>query len=165
MLHKTIKFKASEFFVLEKEINPIASFKELPEWFKSLKETTPKSSNTLRMCKPFFDSLTAGYVIKATKDIDIKTFVNEKGEEDYADHQNNFNSNYVEQKYGKRTNLNTNQWHAATQLGEKCPFHSHNNNRNYYKYLNCWYIYTPPGYSCLFTPILNITSIINTLIK
>lgn len=153
MFDKKIVFKSHEFILEQKQDYPKPAFLELPSWFKHLKETTPEAPSTIRMCKPFFDSLSAGYFIKAFKDITIETFDN-LGQEDFRDTTDTL-PEHIAMKYGMQQNIGTNNYHHKMQLGKECPFHKHNNDRSYFKYVNPWYIFTPPGYSCLFVPILN----------
>jgi len=157
MLSKTISFQTdSELMVELKEAHPKPAMAMLPDWFKKLKEQHNNTDlKTIRMCKPFFDSLSAGYFITAVKDVEMKTFSDNQGKEDYKDVIGGL-SEHMRYKHGIRTNSYGGDWHPKEQLGgDECPYHKHNNQRNYWKFLNQWLIKTPPGYSCLFVPVLN----------
>jgi hypothetical protein len=151
MFDNIIEFSTQEDYLNLKEDYPTPSKLIIPEWFKELNHTLEKM--TVKGCMPFLDALTAGYVLKMPQDLAIKHNIKENGER------------IVAQKAAaseepafcvKSLNINTNKIyvHAKDQLG-KCPLNEQNQHLPYHKILNPWKIKTPPGYSCLFVPILN----------
>ena len=106
---------------------------------------------------PFLDSLSAGYILKLDQDFYIKhNFINENNEKDSS-----FRVSYhhVERDLFNIKGINLNsgypEIHPPEQLGEKCPLNKKNKGLSHYKILNPYIIKTPPGYSCLFVPLLN----------
>jgi len=140
---------------LFKDNFPIPAKLNIPDWYKKLESSWQKK--TIKSCMPFLDSLSAGYILKLDQDFYIKhNFINEEN--------NKKDSSFRVSYHGmhdlfsiKGMNLNSGhpEIHPPEQLGEKCPFNKKNIGLSYYKILNPYTIKTPPGYSCLFVPLLN----------
>jgi hypothetical protein len=148
-----IEFSAQEDYFDLKEDYPIPATLNIPEWFKKLNHSI--SDRTVKGCMPFLDALTAGYILKMPQDLAIKHNVDgENGEKVIAQ----LSAAAMEPLYahlkGCNLNINNLESHPPQQLGE-CPYHEQNKNMAYHKILNPWTIKTPPGYSCLFLPIMH----------
>lgn len=156
MFDKIIKFSCLEEYIQsnEKDTFPVPVKLNVPEWFKKMKSTIHEK--TVKGCMPFLDSLTTGYLLKVPQD--IKIF-----------HGYEENTNGVLQKTSKQKssfvhffqgtlNLNFGEntyvqypgqvkgWPTLKNKNQGGPIH---------KIMNPWTIITPPGYSCLFLPVLN----------
>jgi hypothetical protein len=155
---KEIKFifpqNSKELF---EDILPKPAVKNIPNWFKNLKHTMYKK--TIKGCMPFLDSLTAGYIISFPQDFTVThNFINKiDGEEKpdsffkFAHFQNMHDINDL----GINLNHERMNVHPIYQVGEECPFTKKNKNLPFYKILLPFIVRTPPGYSCLFTRLLN----------
>lgn len=151
MYENVIEFSCQEDYFKLGEDYPIAAKVNIPQWFKELNHSV--ENKTVKGCMPFLDSLTAGYILKMPQDFAIKHNIENEGKraiwqkpaasEDNISIINCLNIN--------NTNI---QIHNREQLGE-CPYNEQNKNLPYHKILNPWFIKTPPGYSCLFLPLLN----------
>jgi hypothetical protein len=156
MFDKEIEFSAHEDYFALKEDYPTPIKLNIPEWFKNLNHTV--SSQTVKGCMPFLDSLTAGYLLKTPQDFYVRHNVDNKNEKGEI-----FKDSF--QTYGlfgvyrslkeKFVNLNSGiDVHPTIQL-EGSSLNEKNKNLHFYKIYNPWKIKTPKGYSCLFVPPLN----------
>lgn len=136
--------------IFEDIIPKPASF-NIPEWFKELK--SEPALLTIKGCMPFLDSLTAGYIAKFPQDMEIEHNVKGKDGKPDAFFRPAI-AKGVTDPFGLNLNTEEPAVHPIEQLG-KCPFVKTNKNLPFYKVLLPYFIVTPPGYSCLFTPILN----------
>ena len=67
MFSKNIKFKALQSYIdNNKDVLPIPSKVNIPEWYKKLLHHNTKL--TVKGCMPFLDTLTAGYILKMPVD-------------------------------------------------------------------------------------------------
>lgn len=119
---------------------PFPAKKEIPDWFKGL---PPKLGNkgfqtsTVKRCMPFLDALCVGYIIPLVADVEFVVNSDASG----LDYKSNFYKPVV-------------QNHVMEQItSEKSP--NPLLPRPPIKFLNYWYIKTPPDYSLLFVPPLN----------
>jgi hypothetical protein len=144
-----IKFSAPWFFVeSHKEIFPVPASKNVPDWFKKLKHSA--SRRTVKGCKPFLDSLTAGYILKCPTDIRIiKKYNNEKKCYGFS-----FEFPSKGNEYVNINNPTMPAFHDKFQLGE-FPKLEKNKMTHVFKIFNPFTIKTPRGYSCLFVNLLN----------
>ena len=151
MFENIIEFYTQEDYFNLKEDHPIPAKINIPEWFKELNHDI--GNMTVKGCMPFLDAITTGYILKIPQDFEIKHNIeNEKGEKIAFQRPATTNDN---SSMFFNLNINRNlQIHDINQLG-KCPYHERNKNLPYHKILNPWKIKTPPGYSCLFLPLLN----------
>lgn len=120
---------------------PVPAVQNLPKWYR---ETSPyiekshkdrpfenknRQNSTVKKCKPLFDSLSSGYILKTPVDLQITI------EE---------NSHYY--KWPDRQPI---AFHPVKQI----PGYPDQEERvqDYPKFVHPWIIKTPPGYSVLFT--------------
>ena len=152
MFDNVIEFSCQEDYFDLGEDFPVPTKVNIPEWFKELNHTI--DNRTVKGCMPFLDALTAGYVLKIPQDFAIKHNIEHDNKK--AIWQKTSASENSESFIKKYLNINNNniQIHNPNQLG-KCPYNEQNKNLPYHKILNPWFIKTPPGYSCLFLPLLN----------
>ena len=152
MFSKEIKFKASQAYIENnQDVLPVPSKFNIPEWFKDLKHDT--KNLTVKGCMPFLDSLTAGYILKMPIDFYLEHNVTIDGEKKTGF----ISSAELVNSESNKLNLNfsgVDTSHSTKQL-KNSPHVEKNNNLPIHKILNPWIIKTPPGYSCLFTPLLN----------
>jgi hypothetical protein len=118
---------------------PIPAKSALPDWFRKLPPVDAKHQNafdnglTIKRCIPFLDAMTTGWVIPlaATVRLEIK------------DEGRTVNAGW---EFDKVMVSNHNAYQIAghpSEASPPCKFH------------NYWTVVTPPGWSCLFTPLLN----------
>jgi hypothetical protein len=152
MFSKEIKFKASQAYIENnQDVLPVPSKFNIPEWFKDLKHDN--KNITVKGCMPFLDSLTAGYILKMPIDFYLEHNVTIDGEKKTCF----MSSAELVNSESNKLNLNFNgvdNSHSTKQL-KNSPIVEKNNNLPIHKIRNPWIIKTPPGYSCLFTPLLN----------
>ena len=152
MLENIIEFSTQEDYFDLKEDYPTPTKLNIPNWFKKLDHSI--LDPTIKGCMPFLDALTAGYILKMPQDFAIKHNIDDENKEKAI---GQFPAAHAEQIFANLKGLNINttlQTHTPNQLGE-CPYHEQNKNLPYHKILNPWHIKTPPGYSCLFLPIMH----------
>jgi len=152
MFYNKIEFKTSKIAlkVFSKEDYPSPAKKNLPEWFKKLQHNP--DNLTVKGCMPFFDALTAGYILKIPQDIRIHHKYNENKNENFSPQRFSF-----EKFFSLKYNINLNnqiEAHPTEQL-KGSPLIEKNNNLPFHKIMNPWTIKTPKGYSCLFVSLLN----------
>jgi hypothetical protein len=153
MLENIIEFSTQEDYFELKEDYPIPAKLIIPDWFKELDHSLEKL--TVKGCMPFLDALSAGYILKMPQDFAIKHNIEDNnGEKALAQFASARREEISVIYKGLNINNNNLQIHSVDQLG-KCPYNEQNKNLPYHKILNPWIIKTPPGYSCLFVPILN----------
>jgi hypothetical protein len=160
MLTKQIKFKAHKLITQDKSLHPVPGRYLIPEWYKNIKgDLKPSSirSMNIKHCKPFLDTLMAGYLIKNPIDQIINFNVPNPNKDNKLDTWININSEIQEHPFVKIINLNRgHEVHPLEQIGgESCPYAKTNKMWAIYKILNPWTIDIPKGYSVLFTPPLN----------
>jgi len=156
MSDNIIEFSAPKIYTDLKEDYPEPIKVNIPDWFKNLKHEM--GNLTIKGCIPFLETLTTGYLLKMPQDLWIKHNVTD--EEGKKNTWHKFGLAKEEAlMFSAQLNLNTSpDLHAIEQLGGTeggCPFIKQNKNLPFYKIYNPWFIKTPPGYSCLFTPPLN----------
>jgi hypothetical protein len=113
--------------------NPVPAIKSIPDWYKKTSNRigdgkTPDSMSTVKKCIPFFDALTAGYILVTPVDVYVKQV---DGEPEYQ-MPNDFNGLV--------------QFHPIMQASK----HPLANSFQFPKWINPWAIKTPKGYSTLF---------------
>jgi len=127
---------------------PITAFKALPKWYKDTKIDGPikqamfntRNDGTLKKCVPFLDAMTAGYVITAAQDFGIKLYYDKEG-------KHNWHSESPAPTLPQIISS-----HTSPQLG---PYWKPFKDFVTLKYDNPYVLNTPPGYSLLYTPLLN----------
>lgn len=147
-MSKIIKFTASADVVGDKTIHPEPAKLHIPQWYKDVKNL-PHFQRTIKICKPFLDSLLAGYILKNPRDQLINFNVDKDGKKqtwvDVNEHAEKFQG------------LNMgNEVHNLNQVGGmSCPYAQKNKGFNIYKLLNPWTVTLDKGYAALYTPPLN----------
>tara|TARA_R110002020_G_scaffold13353_4_gene48247 strand:+ start:1685 stop:2413 length:729 start_codon:yes stop_codon:yes gene_type:complete len=139
-----IEFKADKFFIENnKDIYPVPSLLNIPEWFKKLKHS--KENSTVKGCMPFLDAITAGYIIKNSSDF----ILHKEGKKTYIEYALKENNTFY-----NINAANNHSEHNNSQL-EGSPLIKKNKMDSFLKIYNPWVIKTPPGYSSLFVNPLN----------
>jgi hypothetical protein len=118
---------------------PVASKQHLPDWFRKLpaidKSHVSVSDNglTVKRCMPFLDAMITGWIIPLAADVRLEV----------TDGGRTVNAGWEFDKV-MVSNHNPHQVSGSpTDPRPPCKFH------------NYWTIATPPGWSCLFVPLLN----------
>ena len=153
-----ITFKAPKLLVdTLQDVYPVPATKCVPKWFKDLRHTP--QMKTVKGCMPFFDSLTAGYIIKLTYDLEIQHGVlREDGKKTSWTRQGNPNRPNPSITIKHRAEvppLDMNA-HNPNQL-KGSPMLKKNGHETaaVLKFMSPWRIITPPGYSTLFISPMN----------
>tara|TARA_R100001129_G_scaffold65256_3_gene44579 strand:+ start:469 stop:1221 length:753 start_codon:yes stop_codon:yes gene_type:complete len=152
---KIIEFTAHHQIVEDKQIQPIPTKLNIPEWFKKLKHT--EQLRTLKGCIPFLETITTGYLLKLPQDFYVEHNTRDVRGQPFTKQTTGYSTNAMP-GYDFIMGLNAfeNVEHPLSQVGGKsCPFSEKNKQLPIQKFLNPWFIKTPPGYSCLFVPPLN----------
>lgn len=124
---------------------PYPSLKNIPEAYKKLQnmvEVKGKKDQTVKMCMPFLDSLTCGYIIPFP--VDIKVRYNKDGL--FFDGPDFFPKEFI-MDFGVYNHPN-----------HQVPSELRNDKRTFdgtFKFANIWTIKTPKNTSCLFTQPFN----------
>ena len=158
MFENEIKFISHEDYVNLKECYPIPIKLNIPDWYKKLTHGRLNGKElTVKGCMPFLDTLTTGYLLKASQDIKIEHNVWVEGEnKNYYDSFYQVNDIFEGMMAAKGLNFNMSKPspHPPKQLGDS-PLNKKNRLQPFHKIHNPWIIKTPPGYSCLFLPPMN----------
>ena len=138
--NKEIKFSCE---ILDWDVipKPYPSKKFIPDWYKALPMHIGGKhllqSSTIKRCNPFFDAMAAGYIIPLAADVEFITNEDASG----VTYKTNYYRKIIEN-------------HRMEQVTtEKCPNPSFP--KPPMKFLNYWFIETPPGWSTLFVPPIN----------
>ncbi len=121
---------------------PVPATAMLPEWFRKLQpvdiefRTVENHANTIKRCIPFIDAMTTGYILRMPADVSVE--VNASGD------------NVRTSSLFARPIIDS---HKSYQIkgAPELP-------RAAMKIMPLWTIVTPPGWSTLFTPLLNRTN-------
>ena len=158
MNERIITFSAHHTVFSDKSIYPEPAILHIPDWYKNIPNPDIHTERTLKACKPFLDSLTAGYILKSP--IDQKINFN------MTDPSGKINT-WVERSdplgalADQKRNINVNmgdigEIHPIKQVGGmKCPYVKENKGFPIYKLLNPWAIHVPKGYSVLYIQPIN----------
>lgn len=154
---KIITFSAHKFILDDKLIHPEPSVLNIPEWYKNVPNPSDHLDRTIKMCKPFLDSLIAGYILKNPLDQKINFNVPNINKNNKLDTWIETVNDAVLHNLKIEANYNIgDEFHPIRQLdGMKCPYVKQNQGYNIYKILNPWTIHVPKGYSVLFLPPIN----------
>ena len=125
---------------------PVPSKKAVPGWYKTMPRfaqnakkfqfsQSPATNVTVKWCNPFYDSLSAGYMILLENDLSV-TYSN--------------GLPLIEWKFGGDNFITDHSIHQVP--AEMIPEEFH---KLPFKFKNSWSIKTPSGYSLLFTHPLN----------
>ena len=152
-----IKFIAPKDYINSKVPYPEPIKLSVPDWYKKLTRHMDNDlkAMTVKMCLPFLDTLTSGYLLRIPQDFILRhNYTNEHGLKDTSfigsyelDHIKNLS-------YPNLNCKEVPQRHHPIQLQDSSLVKK-NKNLFFNKVLNPWIIITPPGYSCLFVPPLN----------
>jgi len=165
MLNNEIKFISQYADLIE---HPVPVKKVVPNWYKELTNYIYSSDElhiTVKQCQPVLDSVTMGYAILSP--IDFMFLKTEDPKE------NTFKLDVIasrreeDSEQMSKMNIGINN-HTNEQINKSMIYP--NEIPTAFKFLNPWYIKTPPGYSCLFTSPFNtekkdfrlITGIVDT---
>ena len=136
MFNKKIIFCAVDKGMLDVWPHPQPASRVIPPEYKNLKRFSEGDLHkpTVKTCMPFLDSMTAGYIIPFDQD-----YLIDPVESDFSV----MPANREQSDFGfhNKTQL-PKEWHKTT--GENAG-----------KFINKWFIKTPPGYSCLFIHPMN----------
>ena len=157
MNERIITFSAHALVLSDKTLHPQPAKMHIPDWYKAVPNPQyPSLQRTIKACKPFLDSLTAGYIIKNTVDQKINFNV--------PDPDGKLNT-WVEiskdlESMGNfiKTVVNFNkgdEYHDISQIGTGCPYAQKNKGFGIYKILNAWTVHVPKDYAVLYMPLLN----------
>tara|TARA_R100000030_G_scaffold25399_1_gene18456 strand:- start:969 stop:1655 length:687 start_codon:yes stop_codon:yes gene_type:complete len=136
MFDKKIIFCATDEGMIDIWPHPKPASRFIPNEYKKLERFTDGNFHvpTLKLCIPFLDSLTMGYIIPFDQD-----YIVDPTEDDFSITPSNREQNDT-------------GFHNQTQLPEEWKKVS---GKNAGKFMNKWLIKTPPGYSCLFIKPMN----------
>lgn len=146
MFKSVFKNKEIEFLCAKEDYGiiptPFPSSKIIPDWFKALPshtgDTKSFDSATIKRCSPFLDTMLAGYIIPLAADVHFKTDGNATGiHYEWRFHKPMVENHLPEQVSSPKC--------PNTFVGAKPPM----------KFMNYWFIKTPPDYSLLFVQPLN----------
>ncbi len=155
MLENKIIFQTTEPFFSDKSIRPEPAKIFIPDWYKNLQSYQGETSAiTLKMCMPFLDAISMGYIIKMPHEYEINHMQYNPHVKD-APKETWVRSIRTSDHFGISSSKET---HSIEQLGgEKgeCPFIKQNSYQPIIKLLNPWVIKLPKGYSALFLPPIN----------
>ena len=156
MNEKIIKFKAHKFIISDKTICPEPAKLHIPDWYKKVPNKNDPLLRTIKACKPFLDSLLAGYILKNPVDQQIN-FNIENPEHKKVGSWVQVNQIIRDGDLPNKLNFNKgNEIHSPNQLGGKtCPFVQKNRGYPIYKISNPWTITLPKGYSAIYMPPIN----------
>ena len=137
-----IEFSTSDKDILEM-FPVLPASKVIPEWYKEMPIEIPEiepytkpHTPSIKRCMPVLDYMTTGYVIRATYEVNIKQYIDEKFFAGF-----DFKCRHTDNYIGKHP------WHQAQFKAEDGKKH------HYLKINQPWHITTPSGYSCmLFDP-------------
>ena len=168
MFENKIIFESFDPIFSDKSIRPTPAAINIPEWYKKLPNHHGDpllTQRTIKMCMPFLDAVSTGYVLK--------------NQQEFVVNQQVINPNYKEEGpslwFGMNPDLDATfrgrgipveltagvrNTHHIDQLGGKeggCPYVKQNHNYPFLKLINPWIIRVPKGYSVLFLPVINKT--------
>lgn len=158
MFDNKIIFEASEPFFSDISIRPQPAKIFIPDWFKKLDNYMLKGdigSWTIKMCMPFLDSMSIGYILKMPHDYQINHMQHNPHHPDLPKGLWVKTIDFPPIGNGITTREDT---HNINQVGGTdggCPFVKQNSNQPFLKIINPWIIKLPKGYSALFVPPLN----------
>lgn len=130
----------------------------LPDWYKNMVSDIPgvqltasSTTSTVKRCMPVFDYLTAGYVIPFWADV---SFINTPCDDPDC-------KDFVPQAHW-RTQNTVIETHSSEQFsGMPVPDYFYSGCA--FKLINRFLIQTPPGYSTMFLPVLELSSLLYAL--
>lgn len=162
MKENIIEFKAAPAIARDKELHPDPGLLHIPKWYKQVPNPDSHKDRTIKACKPFLDSLLAGYILKNPLDQIVNfnvynedkkatgTWIEVKGDAVPFKAYTNVNSGGSGEPDGGK------EFHPIHQVGGMtCPYSKKNLGYSIYKLLNPWTIKIEKGYSVLILPPIN----------
>ena len=155
MNEKIIKFKAPKLILSDKSIYPEPAKMHIADWYKKMSNVNEPHFKSIKACKPFLDSLLAGYILKSTIDQKINFHMEHPFEKKIGTWIDV--SSAIDETHYRKLNINRgNELHSKEQVGgDECPFIKKNKGYPIYKILNPWTITLPKGYSAIYMPPIN----------
>ena len=155
MNEKIIEFQAHEFILKDKTLHPEPAKFHIPEWYKNVPNPEPQDELTIKACKPFLDSLLAGYILK--NPVEQKIHFNVPGPDGKLNTRVEVSQELVQSGFKGIVGFNTGEEvHSIGQVGGmSCPYAKQNKGFAIYKIINPWTVIVPKGYSVLYTTPLN----------
>jgi hypothetical protein len=132
-------------------LHPVPVKKVMPDWYKKLKTFTDNNIHnpTIRKCVPVLNAVSCGYAILAPTDI---VFTKEMIGDEFKISTQLGRPGDIQRPDKDDMNYKI-EGHPMKQVDPKMFY---DDEIPYaFKILNPWIIKTPPGYSCLFTPLFN----------
>ena len=162
MFENIVEFQSTEEYVnseSEKEVFPVPIKKNIPDWFKKLDHSI--QDKTVKGCIPFLDTLVSGYLLKNPQDLMIRHGFDE--EKDGVVKKNTRTETPLNLGLSSPIDGSLNLQSRYDQPGQMQAHHQVGDWPKVKKQVGgpiCkftipWRIKTPPGYSCLFLPLLN----------
>jgi hypothetical protein len=166
MFENKIIFETFDPIFSDKSIRPEPSAINIPEWYKKLKNyhgDPSLSLRTIKLCMPFLDAISAGYVLKNQQEIVVNQQVvnpnhKEEGESMWLGINPEVETSFIHKDLPFPMTGGIRHTHNIDQLGGKeggCPYIKKNHNEAFLKLINPWLIKVPKGYSVLFLPVIN----------
>lgn len=112
-------------------LKPVPASRNVPDWYRKMSGSESRIE-TVKKCIPVLDALTAGYMIPLPADV---TWINDK------------KTFFTQSKFDINSDHHSSQTQDVVLPPEYDP--------QPHKWVNSWYIKTPPGYSTLFIHPLN----------
>jgi hypothetical protein len=153
-----ITFEAEEPFYSDIKTRPQPAKIFIPDWFKKLNNYMREGDSgswTIKMCMPFLDSMSIGYILKMPHDYEIN---NMQLNPHYPDLPKGLWVKSVDFPPIGNGVTSREDNHDIGQVGGEeggCPFVKQNSNQPFLKLMNPWLIKLPKGYSALFVPPIN----------
>ena len=166
MFENKIIFESFDPIFSDKSIRPEPSAINIPEWYKKLKNyhgDLELNQRTIKLCMPFLDAISTGYVLKNQQEFIINQQVvnpnyKKEGESLWLGINPELDTSFVDRGIPFPMTSGIKHAHSIDQLGGKeggCPYLKQNHNEPFLKLINPWIIRVPKGYSVLFLPVIN----------
>ena len=168
MFENKIIFESFDPIFSDKSIRPEPSSINIPEWYKKLSNyhgDPSLSQRTIKMCMPFLDAISTGYVIKNQQEFVVNQQVvnpnyKKEGERMWLGMNPDLDAPFAGRGIPVELTAGIQHKHNPQQLGGKeggCPYIKQNHGEFFLKLINPWIIRVPKGYSVLFLPVINKT--------
>ena len=166
MFENKIIFESFDPIFSDKSIRPEPSSINIPEWYKKLPNyhgDPVLAQKTIKMCMPFLDAVSTGYILKNQHEIVVNQQVinppyKEEGPGLWLHINPEVNAPFAGRGIPVAMTGDITHHHPVNQLGGKeggCPYIKQNHNEPFIKLVNPWMIKVPKGYSVLFLPVIN----------
>ena len=166
MFENKIIFESFDPIFSDKSIRPEPAVINIPEWYKKLNKyhgDIKLTQRTIKLCMPFLDAISAGYVLKNQQEIIVNQQVvnpnyKEEGESMWLGMNPEVDASFRHKDIPFPMTAGFRHTHDIAHLGGKeggCPYIDQNHNEPILKLINPWFIRVPKGYSVLFLPVIN----------